>query len=327
MKFFLIALIGIGAFIALIPNIIYLLTKLTSFIFNFNIKYKPFAIVTIVMVSIWLAIVVYGHFWGRFKNEHTHLDFTYKTLPENFNGYKIVQISDIHLDGWAGHEKKIKSLVNDINSINADAVVFTGDLVSLDESELTEFIPILKKLKAKDGVYSILGNHDYMPYNSSWSGREREAHLKHIIEMEKKELGWKLLMNENAIIKRGNDSIAILGSENQSMGVHSVIVRGDLKKTMMGTDGMFRVLLTHDPSHWRQQVLGKTDIPLTLSGHTHGGQVGFFGLFYFSTLIYKEHAGLYNENNQKLYVNIGVGGTMPMRIGAPSEITTITLHK
>lgn len=327
MKFFLIALIGIGAFIALIPNIIYLLTKLISFIFNFNIKYKPFAIVTIVMVSIWLAMVVYGHFWGRFKNEHTHLDFTYKTLPENFNGYKIVQISDIHLDGWAGHEDKIRKLVDDVNALDADLVVFTGDLISIDESELTPFIHILRRLKAKDGVYSILGNHDYMAYSRNLTARQREQHLQRLITMEMRDMGWRLLMNDNDIIRRGNDSIAILGSENQSLRIHSVIKRGNLKKTMAGTEGMFRILLTHDPSHWRGEVVDKTDIPLTLSGHTHGGQVSFFGLFYFSTLLYKEHAGLYSTHNQKLYVNIGVGGTMPMRVGAPSEITVITLKR
>jgi predicted MPP superfamily phosphohydrolase len=325
MKLFLIASIGIGIVLAFVPQLLYAVVKILGLIFSFHVRYKPFAIASLIMAVIWIAMVTYGHFIGRFKNKQINLTFTFNSLPRAFDGYKIVQISDIHLDGWLGKERKIKELVDEINSLNADAVVFTGDLVSIDESELTPFIPILKQLKAKDGVFSILGNHDYMPYTRHWTPKVREEHLQHLISMERNELGWKLLMNENAVIKRGNDSIAILGSENQSLKLHSIIQRGNLEKTMLGTDGMFRLLLTHDPSHWRGEVLGKHDIPLTLSGHTHGGQIGFFGLFYFSVVLYKEHAGIYHKNNQYLYVNIGVGGTMPMRIGAPSEITVITL--
>ena len=326
MKLFAIASIGIGALIFFVPQLIYAIIKILGIFFNFHVRYKPFAAASVIMLAVWIAMVVYGHYIGRFKNKQTNLTFKFQNLPRAFNGYKIVQISDIHLDGWIGNERKIKELVEEINSLNADAVVFTGDLVSLDESELKPFIPILRQLKAKDGVFSILGNHDYLPYTRHWTPKERDAHVKHLIDMEKKELGWKLLMNENTIIKRGNDSIAILGSENQSLKLHSIIRRGDIQKTMRGTDGMFRLLLTHDPRQWRGEVLGKHDIPLTLSGHTHGGQIGFFGLFYFSGILYKEHAGLYHDNGQYLYINIGVGGTMPMRIGAPSEITVITLN-
>lgn len=327
MKFLLIATVFIGIILMVVPHVIYVAARLLSLVFNFNVRYKPFGVAAALLFAMWLAMVCYGHYVGRFKNVQTDIELRYPTLPKAFDGYRVVQISDIHLDGWAGHEDKIEKLVDDVNALDADLVVFTGDLISIDESELTPFIHILRRLKAKDGVYSILGNHDYMAYSRNLTARQREEHLQRLITMEMRDMGWHLLMNDNDIIRRGNDSIAILGSENQSLRIHSVIKRGNLKKTMAGTDGMFRILLTHDPSHWRGEVADKTDIPLTLSGHTHGGQVSFFGLFYFSTLLYKEHAGLYSTHNQKLYVNIGVGGTMPMRVGAPSEITVITLRR
>lgn len=327
MKFFFIALFGISIAIALVPHLVYIIAKLASYFFHFRVSYKPYGIATLTIIGLWIVMAIYGNIWGRFYHETKEMVLNYTSLPDAFDGYRIVHLSDFHLDGWEGHEEKMQQIVNEINALNPDAIFFTGDIVSLHESELTPFLPILKQLKAKDGVFSILGNHDYMPYQRSWTEREKAEHLQKLISMEKEKLGWNLLMNENKIIHHGGDSIAIIGSENQSMGVHSVIQRGDLQKAMDGTNGMFQILLTHDPTHWRGEVLGKTDIPLTLSGHTHGGQMNIFGMFYVSTFIYKEHAGMYEENNQNLYVNIGLGGTMPMRVGATPEITLILLHK
>jgi len=327
MRFFVISLIGISILIALIPHLIFIVTKVLSWIFHFKVHYKYFGLFTLGLIGIWLLLAAYGNIWGRFRHETKELTLHYSTLPKAFDGYKIVHLSDLHLDGWKNHEAEMQQIVDEVNALDADAIVFTGDLVSLSETELQTFVPILKQLKAKDGVYSILGNHDYMPYQRMWADKQRADHLGKLISMERDQLGWKLLLNENAIIHHGTDSIAILGSENQSLGIHNIIHKGDLKKTMQGTDGMFRILLTHDPTHWRGEVLEKTDIPLTLSGHTHGGQMNVFGLFYVSTFIYKEHAGLYTENGQNLYVNIGIGGTMPMRVGATPEITIITLKQ
>ncbi len=327
MKFFFISLIAISIILFLVPHIVYAATKLLSMVFNFRVNYKPFGITALALIILWIGIAVYGNLWGRFKLERKELTLSFSNLPASFDGYRIVHISDLHLDGFNGHEKEFQTVVDSINNINADAIFFTGDIVSLEEKELTPFIPILKELRAKDGVYSILGNHDYLPYNRTWSDKERNRHIAKLISMQKNELNWHLLMNENHIISNGTDSIAVLGSENQSMGIHAVIKRGDLKKTMLHTDGMFRILLTHDPTHWRGEVLSQTDIPLTLSGHTHGGQMKVFGLFYASTFLYKEHAGLYSENGHYLYVNTGIGGTMPMRLGIPAEITVITLKR
>ncbi len=327
MKFFFIALIGISIIMVLVPHILFAITKLLGLVFHFRVSYKPWFIASSTLLLLWLGMAFYGHEWGRFNEKVTTLTLNFDSLPEAFQDYRIVHISDLHLDGWTGHESKMTEIVDKINALNPDAIFITGDLVSLSEKELVPFIPILKSLKAKDGVFSILGNHDYMPYNRSWSQTKRMEHLQKLTDMQRKDLGWHLLANESHIIKKGNDSIAILGSENQSMGVHSVVRRGNLNQAMNGTDSMFRILLTHDPTHWRGEVLGKTNIPLTLSGHTHGGQVGIPGLFFVSAFIYKEHAGLYQENNQTLYVNTGIGGTMPMRVGAPPEITLITLGK
>lgn len=327
MKLFIVAVIVIALLLALLPNVLYGILRLLSPLWHSSVRYKPFAIASVAVAAVWIAAAVYGHFCGRFQCKQTNVTLRFAGLPPDFDGYRIVQISDLHLDGWDGHDRELESIVQKVNALHADAVFFTGDIVSLSDDELPHFLPILGKIKAKDGVFSILGNHDYLPYDRSMTDKERHRRLQHLISMERNELHWQLLMNENAILKHGNDSIAILGCENQSLAMHSVIRRGDLGKTVRGTDGMFRILLTHDPSQWRGEVLGAYDIPLTLSGHTHGGQIGFFGRYYLSGLLYKEHAGLYCDNGQYLYVSTGIGGTMPMRIGDPAEITVITLKK
>lgn len=197
--------------------------------------------------------------------------------------------------------------------------------MSFDFHELEPLADVLKAMHATDGVVSILGNHDYDPYAPGLSPRERQARVDTLAHMQRHLLGWHLLLNEHMIIRRGTDSLAILGVENQSCGAHQVIRRGDLHRAMQGTDGMFRILLSHDPSHWRAEVLGQTDIPLTLSGHTHAMQFRILG-FTPSRWVYPECDGRYDEQGQTLYVNIGLGGTLPMRIGATPEITLITLR-
>jgi hypothetical protein len=177
----------------------------------------------------------------------------------------------------------------------------------------------------KKAVYAVLGNHDYLPY-ARIGARERNSAVAELVRMQREELGWQVLLNESDVIRRDTDSIAILGCENQSVGAHPVIQRGDLRKTVQGVDSMFSVLLTHDPSQWRKEVLTETDIPLTLCGHTHAMQLRLFG-FTPSKWIYPECDGLYSEGEQYLYVNIGLGGTMPWRIGATPEITLITLKR
>lgn len=323
--FIILILVVVGTLLALIPHVIYIVMKLASLLGKFSVSYKPYGWCALGLFVIWGLMFLYGNKVGRFHSEVKEWEFGRKDVPESFDGYRIVHISDIHLDGWKGHEEELKDRVEEVNALGADLICFTGDLVSLSSHELDDFIGILKGMKAKDGVVSILGNHDYMPYMRK-SNAERQKEVNEVVRIEREVLGWKLLMNENTIIRRGNDSIAIMGCENQSVGAHPVIQRGDLRKTMEGTNDMFRILLTHDPSQWRKEVVGETDIPLTLSGHTHAMQFKVFG-FTPSKWAYPECDGWYEEGKQSLYVNIGLGGTMPMRIGATPEITCFTLRR
>lgn len=335
MIYVFVLMISVG--IALIPHIIYIIGKLAELFLRlfhqhpFSVSYRPFGYSAIGLVTLWLVLFAWGHYFGRYFHETKEVEIPVKGLPKTFDGYRIVQISDLHLDGWAGHEEGVAEIVSEINALNADAIVFTGDIVSLSKDELTPFTSILSQLKAKDGVYSIMGNHDYLPYNRKVEERKRLADIAEIQRMQREDMGWHLLLNENATIRRGNDSIAFVGCENQSMGIHNIIVRGDLHKALEGTEDMTRILLTHDPTHWRGEVIPfakkspKDFIPLTLSGHTHSGQFRVLGLSV-ARFVYKEYDGLYTEGDQHLYVNIGLGGTMPMRVGATPEITLITLH-
>jgi len=367
MRLLIIGIVIIGVLLALLPHVIYIMVRLVGLAAHFRAGYRPYGIAALVLVVIWIFAAVYGNVYGRFRHEVKQVQLTFSNLPAGFDGLRIVHISDLHLDGWTGHEKELQQRVDEINALQPDIICFTGDLVSMSPNELKPFVPILRQLGTnspgkRGAVYSVLGNHDYFPY-ARIGTRAREAAVKKLIRMEREELGWTVLLNESDIIRRGNDSIAILGCENQSVGAHPVIQRGNLRKTLKSvssrvqefkgssdnsqcsigassalnsqfpTDStlytlnsqLFSLLLTHDPSQWRKEVVPETDIPLTLSGHTHAMQLRILG-FTPSKWIYPECDGLYTEGNQHLYVNIGLGGTLPWRIGATPEITIITLR-
>lgn len=335
MKYLLLGIVIISVLLALLPHIIYILAKLVGLAIHLRISYRPFGYAALVLVAVWILTAIYGNVYGRFRHEVKQVNLTFSNLPASFDGLRIVHISDLHLDGWVGHEKELQKRIDEINALQPDIICFTGDLVSLSPKELKPFIPILRQLHTNSTllqgdkmgtVYAVLGNHDYFPY-ARIGNRERNAAVTELVRMEREELGWKVLLNESDIIRRGNDSIAILGCENQSVGAHPVIQRGDLRKALKSvSDERFSLLLTHDPSQWRKEVVPETDIPLTLSGHTHAMQLRILG-FTPSKWIYPECDGLYTEGNQHLYVNIGLGGTLPWRIGATPEITLITLKR
>lgn len=265
--------------------------------------------------------IAYGALWerNRFKVEPIELHFS--NLPEGFDGYRIVHISDIHARSFEGREAQLMNAVEMINALDADLIAFSGDLISMEPGELDSTAPVLEKLKARDGIVSVIGNHDYCQYTQV-DQQTKEAYMKDLIRREK-EMGWTLLMNENIIIERQGDSIAVIGVENTSPSRHFPS-KGDLANASEGTDGMFRILLSHDPMHWEQEVLGK-DYPLTLSGHTHAMQLSLLG-WSPSRLIFNQDRGLYTKGHQHLYVNIGLGETIfPARFGARPEITLITL--
>lgn len=296
--------------------------------FHSNLSYGPWKWTTIALVLVSWVVLAYGYFYGRFKLDVNHLVYSHDEVPASFEGYRIVHISDFHLSTFQDSPKQLKRFVDSINAQEPDLICFTGDLVSLGISEAEPCTEILQALKAKDGIASVLGNHDFFIYNrdlKSWG--ERNILVEQLASYQRDVLGWRLLRNENFAITRGEDTLSVMGVDNQSckdQGFKTVAF-GVLSKAMNETKG-FRLLLSHDPSHWRAEVVGKEDIPLTLSGHTHDAQLRFFG-WSPSSLMFKEHAGLYAIGNQSLYVNVGLGCTFPLRIGANAEITVIELKR
>ena len=256
-------------------------------------------------------------------------------LPKSFEGYKILQISDLHVGTFLESPSFVEKLVEKINSLSPDLIVFTGDLVNIKATEVVPFVKILKKLKAKDGVYSVLGNHDYCEYGipadknfNDFTKKRWAIRNQHALMFLQRQMGWNLLMNENVKITRQNEynkeeSIFVIGVENISKPPFQDY--GNMTKAMEGMRiGTFKILLTHDPSHWRRGVIGQTDIALTLSGHTHAGQFKI-GKFSPAKWMYHEWGGKYVEEGSMLHVSLGVGGTMPFRLGAWPEINEIKL--
>lgn len=273
--------------------------------------------------AVWLLGALYGIGYGWRKVTVEDVNLYYSNLPKEFEGYKIVQLSDLHIGTYELAPATVEKIVEKVNSLHPDLIVFTGDLVNMDPSEITPFAQELAKLQAPDGVVAILGNHDYCLYQTYKEGYTAEKALRGVIEKEK-EMGWKLLLNENTKIKRGEAEIALIGVENS--GGNHFIDRSDLKGALKGVDkGDFKILLTHDPSHWRREVIPSTDIDLTLSGHTHAMQFKI-GDFSPSKWTYKEWGGLYNDDERFLHVNTGTGGNIAFRFGAYPQITLITLN-
>lgn len=270
------------------------------------------------------VLMTYGALIERNIYQVKEVELSFENLPESFDGYKILHISDLHARSFSKRQKSLRRAVEKINGQDADLIAFTGDLMTMVPEEISIISDALMALEAKDGTVSVLGNHDYGIYAEKDNGRSSDEILEAIIRKEK-ELGWQLLMDEHIIIRRGTDSIAVTGVQNTSPSRHFPS-KGNLGKASRGTEGMFRILLTHDPMHWEMEVTGK-DYPLTLSGHTHAMQFSIFG-WCPSRYIFRQYRGLYKNGDQYLYVNTGLGETIfPVRIGTPPEITAITLKR
>jgi uncharacterized protein len=269
----------------------------------------------------------YGITFGKFRFNVHETAIQSPKIPKEFEGYKIVQLSDFHISCYINNEDKIDKLIQLVNELNPDLLVFTGDMVNNTAAELSPFVAYLSRLKATDGKYSILGNHDYGNYTTWESESEKQADHELLIR-EQESAGFRLLMNESVEITRGGEKITLLGVEN--IGKPPFPVYGDLVKAMEGTDSTsFRILLSHDPSHWDMEVLA-SDIELTLSGHTHGMQLGIeIPGWQWSPAQYRypRWAGLYEEDGQYLYVNRGIGFIgYSGRLGIWPEISLFTLH-
>lgn len=264
----------------------------------------------------------YGNLIERNQYQIKEINIESEKIPATFNGYKIVQISDIHLHSFKGRQKTLQKFVDAINGQDADIVVFTGDLVSYGPWELDGLDTILSKIEARDGVFSVLGNHDY----SAYSNFPDSVQWRYVDELKSRQeaMGWNLLLDENVPLIRGNDTISLIGVENIS--THRAFLSfGNLEKAMQGADGKYKILLSHDPTHWELEVKDRPEIDLMLSGHTHAMQFSILG-WSPSSFIFDEVAGLFQHDNQFLYVNIGLGETvMKARIGTKPEITVIEL--
>ena len=269
-----------------------------------------------------MAYLVFGATEGKQHFQVKEVTIESKALPRGFDGYRIVQLSDIHTGSLGNDTAPMLKAVNIINRLQPDLIVFTGDLVNNLASELDAFIPVFSQLKAKHGVYSVLGNHDYSTYIKWDTPQQQEAQLDSL-KAKQARMGWTLLNNRHVKLHQQNDSIALIGVENSGRPPFPDHAR--LSEAMTGTAGMFQILLSHDPSHWRREVLPKTDIQLMLAGHTQAMQTRIFG-FTPAQFVYPENDGLYQEGEQMLYVNIGLGHLLyPMRLGAWPEITLLTL--
>lgn len=265
--------------------------------------------------------LLYGSLVGVSRLEVKQESYASADLPAAFRGYRVVQLSDLHLGSWSGRPEVIQELVERCNSLHPDLILFTGDLVNQRSCELEPFVELLSQLRATDGIYSVLGNHDYGTYYRWSSPEEARQNLQHLKQLQEK-MGWTLLNNDHRIIHRGADRIAVVGVENE--GEPPFPQYGDLKKALRGTEGMFRLLLSHNPTHWRREVLKESDVQLTLSGHTHAMQCILFG-HSLSEFKYPEWRGWYRHGSQSLYVNIGIGYVgLPFRFNARPEITLFT---
>jgi hypothetical protein len=277
-------------------------------------------------------MALYGLVFGWKQLEVEHVDLYFDNLPEAYDGYRIAHLSDLHVGTYKGKTAFVEKVVRLVNEENPDLVVFTGDLVNTDPEEIQPFVSSLSSFTARDGVVSVLGNHDYCLYGNPdrWS-HPREGGLK-VAEIERS-MGWKVLMNESYIMQKDGERIAIVGVENRGKRPFPQI--GDLRAavecvtdydTTKCDDNIFAVLLSHDPSQWRMEVLPMTHIPLMLSGHTHAAQVKI-GKWSPSSWMYKEWGGAYQSGNQQLYISEGLGGTLPFRFGARPQIVILTLHR
>jgi len=271
--------------------------------------------------------LVYG-FSNKYRYQVKRVQLAFSNLPAGFKGVKIVHISDIHSGSFTDKNAVMKGVEKILNE-KPDLVLFTGDLVNDKAAEMETYIDVFDKLKAPLGVYSTLGNHDYGDYAAWDSPALKEANLARLKEVHAA-MGWRLLMNEHMVLERNGDRIAVLGVENWS-AKGRFPKHGRMEQAYPGSEKIpFKILMSHDPSHWDGQVRTTyPDVDLMLSGHTHGMQFGIeLPGFKWSPVqyMYKQWAGLYEEGNQKLYVNRGYGFIgYPGRVGILPEITVIEL--
>ena len=327
----------VGLFILIyIPKILFaitlLLQKIATLCLHLFLKDYPFDFISgigIYLSGIAFMIILYGITLGRFRFRIRRISLTFKTLPDAFDGFKAIHISDLHTGSLNGFQRRYMKAVRLISNEKPDIIFFTGDIVNEFSEELEGWENVIGQLHAEYGKFSVLGNHDYGDYYPWKNIEEKQKNLKSIIDWETK-MGFKILMNESATIIKNGQEIKILGVEN--WGLPPFRQYGRLELALRRTENSaFKILLSHDPSHWDAEISGKTNIDLTLSGHTHGFQFGIRTKTYrWSPVkwIYPRWEGLHSNGNQFLYINTGLGYIgFPGRIGMPPEITVISFFK
>ena len=274
-----------------------------------------------------IPVVWFVLFWGSFvgfnKLEINRQVYASPDLPKAFDGYRIVQFSDAHVGSYMKHNSwLLQRAIDSINAQKPDLIVFTGDLQNIQPSELYPHMDVLSSLKAEDGIFSILGNHDYAEYVGCDEAM-KVANCRETVSLER-QMGWTVLLNEHRMIEHEGQHIVIAGMENDGNG-KKFPRKGDISKTLEEvSDSDFILMLEHDPYSWRHRILPESHAQLTLSGHTHGMQFNILGWCPLS-LTGQDYNGWYQEGKQSLFVTAGLGGLIPFRFGATGEVVVITL--
>jgi predicted MPP superfamily phosphohydrolase len=281
------------------------------------------------IASVIFLTIAFGALFGRFNVKIDNVEIKIDGLHKDLDGFRIVQISDLHLTGFYRHRKFLSECVNTINSLNPDLLVNTGDFVAYGWREFNSFDTILSKAHGKYGNFAILGNHDFGTYNPYLTETDKQDNILKISQKVKSS-GYFILNNEHTIVDVKNAKIGIIGVI--TTGRHPQLAHGNIDSAMKGLDTVdLKIALTHDPNHFAIAIEGKTDIDITLSGHTHGMQMGVMAKNFrwsMSKYFYPHWNGLYISKKQYHYVNRGLGTSiaMPFRIWMPPEITLITLR-
>jgi len=319
--------LGISSFI---PKLIFVIVISVLYFMNFMFS-DTASLLVVPLVGLFsgflpFGMILYGVFVSLYRFKVYHENITFKGLPKELKGLRIVHISDLHLGSFNYRYHIFDKAIKIINRLGPDYIFFTGDLVNNFAWELKGWKDTLDKLSAKHGKYAVLGNHDYGDY-SAWKSEESKQQNFETIKKFHKDIGFKLLLNEAEIVHHDGEQMAIVGVENWGNPPYKKY--GDLKKALESVNDVpFKILLSHDPCHWGEEVVGKTNVALTLSGHTHGMQFGIKLKQYEwspSKYRYKEWGGLYQNGEQYIYVNRGLGWLgLPARLGMRPEITFIT---
>jgi predicted MPP superfamily phosphohydrolase len=282
----------------------------------------------ILLAAIEISLVAYGMTAGFRPLVVRQVEFASADLPAAFDGYRIVQFSDAHVGSMTGsRQEMVQQLIDSVNAQHPDMIVFTGDMQNITPDELIPSMLYFRQLLAYDGVYAVLGNHDYAVYQNCDDTEKANNCLltKEVI----RKMGFDLLLNEHRIIHRDSDSIVVAGMENWGVAERAP-KEGDVKKTLTHpsplTSHLYTIMLQHDPTCWREKILPECNAQLTLSGHTHGGQFSLFGWSPVA-LSYRDWHGMSYEGTRALYVSSGAGSLIPFRLNQPREIAVITLRK